>query len=66
MSLSDKLATELNHFLKTITYENKGDLDNTLNDEERQKSISLMRVNASGEVSAQALYRGQAFFTKIK
>ena len=64
MSLNDKLATELSHFLKTITYKNTGELDNSLTDEERQKSISLMRVNASGEVSAQALYRGQAFFTK--
>ena len=63
MSLNDKLATELSHFLKTITYKNTGELDNSLTDEERQKSISLMRVNASGEVSAQALYRGQAFFT---
>ena len=50
--------------MKTITYENNGELDSSLNEEERQKSISLMRVNASGEVSAQALYRGQAFFTK--
>ena len=25
-----------------------------------------MRVNASGEVSAQALYRGQAFFSKTQ
>ena len=64
MNLSEKLATEFNHFLKTITYENNGELDSSLNEEERQKSISLMRVNASGEVSAQALYRGQAFFTK--
>ena len=64
MSLNDKLATELSHFLKTITYKNTGELDNSLTDEERQKSISLMRVNASGEVSAQALYRGQAFFYK--
>ena len=63
MNLNDKLATELSHFLKTITYKNTGELDNSLTDEERQKSISLMRVNASGEVSAQALYRGQAFFT---
>ena len=31
---------------------------------DKKKSISLMRVNASGEVSAQALYRGQAFFSK--
>ena len=46
-SLNDKLATALSHFLKTITYKNTGELDNSLTDEERQKSISLMRVNAS-------------------
>ena len=35
----------------------------------KKHSISLMRVNASGEVAAQALYRGQAFLrnlTKLK
>ena len=37
MNLSEKLATELNHFLKTITYENNGELDSSLNEEERQK-----------------------------
>jgi len=35
-----------------------GDLD--LEDGERQESIRLMRVNHSGEIAAQALYRGQA------
>ena len=42
MNLSEKLATELNHFLKTITYENNGELDSSLSEEERQKSISLI------------------------
>jgi ubiquinone biosynthesis monooxygenase Coq7 len=31
-----------------------------LNESERRESIRLMRVNHSGEVAAQALYRGQA------
>jgi ubiquinone biosynthesis monooxygenase Coq7 len=35
-----------------------GELD--LEDRERQESIRLMRVNHSGEIAAQALYRGQA------
>jgi 3-demethoxyubiquinol 3-hydroxylase len=35
-----------------------GELD--LENRERQESIRLMRVNHSGEIAAQALYRGQA------
>lgn len=64
MSLNDKIAQELNHFLKIINYKDSAQPDESLNDEDKKKSISLMRVNASGEVSAQALYRGQAFFSK--
>jgi len=64
MSLNDKIANELNHFLKIITYKNEAEADETLPKSDKEKSISLMRVNASGEVSAQALYRGQAFFSK--
>ena len=30
-----------------------------LSDDEREASISLMRVNHAGEVAAQALYQGQ-------
>ena len=63
MSLNDKIAQELNHFLKIINYKDSAQPDESLNDEDKKKSISLMRVNASGEVSAQALYRGQAFFS---
>jgi len=64
MSLNDKIANELNHFLKIITYKDKAEADESLPQSDKEKSISLMRVNASGEVSAQALYRGQAFFSK--
>ncbi len=39
--------------------------DNTLSDAERRLSASLMRVNHSGEVSAQALYQGQALTAKL-
>ena len=64
MSLNDKIANELNHFLKIITYKDEAEADESLTKLDKGKSISLMRVNASGEVSAQALYRGQAFFSK--
>ena len=64
MSLNDKIANELNHFLKIITYKDEAEADESLTKLDKEKSISLMRVNASGEVSAQALYRGQAFFSK--
>ena len=64
MSLNDKIAKELNHFLKIITYKDEAEADERLSKSDKEKSISLMRVNASGEVSAQALYRGQAFFSK--
>ena len=64
MSLNDKIAKELNHFLKIITYKDEAEADESLSKSDKEKSISLMRVNASGEVSAQALYRGHAFFSK--
>ena len=64
MSLNDKIAKELNHFLKIITYKDEAEADESLSKSDKEKSISLMRVNASGEVSAQALYRGQALFSK--
>ncbi len=35
-----------------------------LSAEERQRSIALMRVNHAGEVAAQALYQGQALFSR--
>jgi len=39
------------------------DADARLSTAERGKSARLMRVNHSGEIAAQALYRGQAFVT---
>ncbi|MBT5330399.1 MAG: 2-polyprenyl-3-methyl-6-methoxy-1,4-benzoquinone monooxygenase [Porticoccaceae bacterium] len=36
-----------------------------LNEEERKRSASLMRVNHTGEVCAQALYQGQALTAKL-
>lgn len=35
-----------------------------LTDDERRQSLSLMRVNHAGEVAAQALYQGQAVFSR--
>ena len=39
--------------------------DEPLTEEERKLSASLMRVNHTGEVCAQALYRGQAMTAKL-
>jgi ubiquinone biosynthesis monooxygenase Coq7 len=38
--------------------------DTRLSTAERAESARLMRVNHSGEIAAQALYRGQAFVTR--
>lgn len=38
---------------------------NNLHDSQRKLSASLMRVNHSGEVSAQALYQGQAITARL-
>ena len=38
--------------------------DNTLSPKERHASIELMRVNRAGEISAQALYRGQSVLAR--
>ena len=37
-----------------------------LSPETKKNHAKLMRVNHSGEICAQALYRGQLFLTKIK
>lgn len=39
------------------------DVNDTMTAFEKQKSIRMLRVNHSGEVCAQSLYKGQAFFT---
>ena len=66
MSLERKIAGEFNHFLKILNHKERGVPDRSLSEKDKKHSISLMRVNASGEVAAQALYRGQAFFAKSK
>jgi len=70
----DQLISELDHGLKTLftpprssflsPAHNKNIPDLELTQTEIKKSASLMRVNHTGEVCAQALYRGQAFLAK--
>jgi len=56
-------------FGKPVITERENPSNNTpekkLSDAERKLSSSLMRVNHSGEVSAQALYQGQALTAKL-
>jgi len=70
----DQLIVQSDHALRTIfgnpvTTERENPSQNTaesiLNETERKLSSSLMRVNHSGEVSAQALYQGQALTARL-
>ena len=66
-NLLDKMIMELDASLTTMVAEVKGNrpnpadnIDNTnLSHEQSKHSAGLMRINHSGEVCAQALYRGQ-------
>lgn len=68
----DRFCRTLQSFLKPLATPVSGEnpSDNTpegqLTPSEKQHAASLMRVNHSGEVCAQALYRGQAAFTGNK
>jgi len=55
-------VTERKNPSETISNSSK-DL-NELSDSDKKLSASLMRVNHSGEISAQGLYRGQALMSK--
>lgn len=70
----DQFIVQSDHALRTIfgkpvTTERKNPSNETpespLSDTERKLSSSLMRVNHSGEVSAQALYQGQALTARL-
>ncbi len=70
----DQFITQADHALRTIlgkpkiTERNNPTIhtdDTDLTDEERKLSASLMRINHSGEVSAQALYQGQALTARL-
>lgn len=71
---ADKVIIEIDKALTTLVgtppssgRENpsKAIEETTLNNNERRHSIGLMRVNHAGEVSAQALYQGQALTAKL-
>ena len=70
----DNLICQADHALRTVLgkpvtteRENpaKSTSDEKLNHSERRLSAGLMRVNHAGEVSAQALYQGQALTAKL-
>ena len=70
----DQFIVQSDHALRTIfgkpvtTERNNpstGTPETPLSDTERKLSSSLMRVNHSGEVSAQALYQGQALTARL-
>ncbi len=71
-SIGDRLLAELGHALRVCAGEPAPGADNPAGDaddeirsgRDRELSASLMRVNHSGEVSAQALYRGQALVAR--
>lgn len=74
LSLLDKLITEADSVMRTITSRgnqagraspSKGHRDTELSERERAHVAGLMRVNHTGEVCAQALYQGQALTAKL-
>ncbi|MDF2529127.1 MAG: coq7 [Gammaproteobacteria bacterium] len=68
LSPLDTLLSEAGHTLQTLFAKHAQaahiPADASLSNTERQHSAGLMRVNHTGEICAQALYRGQAFFAK--
>ena len=71
-SIGDQILAELGHALRVCAGEPSPAADNPAGDtedairsgHERELSAGLMRVNHAGEVSAQALYRGQALVAR--
>jgi 3-demethoxyubiquinol 3-hydroxylase len=71
----DQLIMQSDHALRTLfgtpaiterANPSDGVEDNDATDAERKLSAGLMRVNHSGEVSAQALYQGQALTARLE
>ena len=69
----DRLLGELDHALRTCLASpiedcpgNPGNqaAESALTEDERRLSTGLMRINHSGEIAAQALYRGQSMVTR--
>ena len=75
MSLADNLITGFDKVLRTLTHGTKPlnrpspadqvNNSNSLSEPEIKHAASLMRVNHTGEVCAQALYQGQALTAKL-
>jgi ubiquinone biosynthesis monooxygenase Coq7 len=74
LSLLDKLITEVDSVMRTVTNRgnsagrpspSEGHTDTELSEQERRHVAGLMRVNHTGEVCAQALYQGQALTAKL-
>ncbi len=70
--INDEVIILFDHALKVLSGNFKPERDNpaknlqegNLNNYEKRHSGSLMRINHTGEVCAQALYDSQAYFTK--
>ena len=69
LSFTDRLITEFDRGLRTLTHTNRsaqrpnpGDSlpEGDLNEQDRTTAGRMMRVNHAGEVAAQGLYHGQA------
>ena len=74
-TMLDTLVMNLDQALRTVAGQSAGGLrenpssnveEPTLSDSERKEACSLMRVNHSGEVAAQALYQGHAVTARSK
>jgi 3-demethoxyubiquinol 3-hydroxylase len=75
LSLIDRVITELNLGMNSVFVvpskpsrpnPSEGEKEENLSSEEKRHSAGLMRVDHTGEICAQALYRGQAFFAKSR
>jgi 3-demethoxyubiquinol 3-hydroxylase len=74
LSPFDQFITQADHALRTVLGKPKiterpdpsANIEEAvLSDDERRQSAGLMRVNHAGEVSAQALYQGQALTARL-
>ena len=73
-SLLDRLLCEADHALRNVCRDHKGHsqqpnpaksvMQAELSEQDRKHSAGLMRVDHTGEVCAQALYRGQALMAR--
>jgi ubiquinone biosynthesis monooxygenase Coq7 len=74
LSLIDRFINESDKVLRTLATGNKASglespartvAEGDLSESERRHAASLMRINHTGEVCAQALYQGQALTAKL-